>query len=486
MKVQLEDIKKISLPIVIISYNNYKYVKNTIQQLVTLNKSFSENILIMDNCSDSPETIDYLSNTPYKVYFNQKNNGPWLGKGKNPHMYNALADQFILTDADLEFNTKMPPNCIDIMINLSNQYECYKMGISLDISEPNKLFSERNYFRDWNKSIVECEECFWVNKVDNKDYVLYRGYTDTTFALYNKKQEKNSNKEGIRIAGNFTAKHHPWYIENKVYGKYENYLLSRSVESKISTISKVIIKHTTDELAKQKHGDMCILIPSRQRNHKIKELHDIWEKNLDKSIKTDCIILLDEDDEKNYDRLPNFKYKIVKPNGKRGVTYPLNQGAIEYCNHYDYIAFIGDDHRPNTKNWNSIIYNKLKSTAPYSMVYANDLLQGDKLSTFIFMDSWYVRTLGYMSHPKICHLNSDNMWLFIGKTLNNIHYLKDVIIEHLHYTCRKSDEDELYKELNHKNSISQGVKEYREVLNMKGFKLQMEQLKYYHKKLSGR
>ena len=88
------------------------------------------------------------------------------------------------------------------------------------------------------------------------------------------------------------------------------------------------------------------------------------------------------------------------------------------------------------------------------MVYADDLLQGKNLPTFIFMDAWYIRTLGYMSHPKICHLNSDDMWLFIGKTLNNIHYLNDVIIEHLHHTCGKSDNDEMLIEMiNKANTI---------------------------------
>ena len=58
---------------------------------------------------------------------------------------------------------------------------------------------------------------------------------------------------------------------------------------------------TVEELKAMPLKEFVKLIPSRQRNHKIKELHDIWETNLDKSIKTDCIILLDEDDEKNYD-----------------------------------------------------------------------------------------------------------------------------------------------------------------------------------------
>ena len=69
---------------------------------------------------------------------------------------------------------------------------------------------------------------------------------------------------------------------------------------------------------------IAILIPSRNRNDKIKRLHNLWFEYIDKSIITDCIIILDEDNEHTYTRMPGFIYEIVKSNGKRDVTLPIN------------------------------------------------------------------------------------------------------------------------------------------------------------------
>ena len=92
--------------------------------------------------------------------------------------------------------------------------------------------------------------------------------------------------------------------------------------------------------------------------------------------------------------MPNFIYEVVKSNGTRGATYPLNQVATKYCNEYEYIGFWGDDHRPNTKNWNSIMYETLNSNKPYAMAYADDLIQGANLPTEIIMDSLYIKEFG--------------------------------------------------------------------------------------------
>ena len=48
------------IPIIIISFNNYKYVKNMIQQIESINPEYVKNIKIMDNCSDNKDTVAYL------------------------------------------------------------------------------------------------------------------------------------------------------------------------------------------------------------------------------------------------------------------------------------------------------------------------------------------------------------------------------------------------------------------------------------------
>lgn len=208
---------------------------------------------------------------------------------------------------------------------------------------------------------------------------------------------------------------------------------------------------------------IAMIIPTRERNHKMRKLHHFWFQTIDESISTDCIIVLDEDNESTYERLPNFIYEVVKPHpeNKRGVTYPLNQAAIKLCDKYEYIGFMGDDHYPKTKNWNSIMYEKLNNNKPYSMIYANDLYQCINLPTQIIIDSLYIKFFGHMIDPSIPHLFCDNYWLYIGRYLNNIHYLDDVIIEHEHYTNFKSAKDDLYVKLSLTN---EGEEKYYDLI----------------------
>jgi hypothetical protein len=185
---------------------------------------------------------------------------------------------------------------------------------------------------------------------------------------------------------------------------------------------------------------------------------------LDTSVNTDCIIALDEDNESEYQRLPGFKYEICKTNRRRGATYPLNQIAFKLCHEYDYIGFWGDDQFPRTKDWNMKMYTVLEENKPYSIVYPNDLLQKANLSTSVIMDSKYIKLLGYMGPPRLDHLYIDNFWKFLGEYVNNLHYLDDVIIEHLHYSVGKSNADNLYIDVNTNEASQNSLQIFNEVI----------------------
>jgi 16S rRNA G966 N2-methylase RsmD len=68
---------------------------------------------------------------------------------------------------------------------------------------------------------------------------MYNAMIDTTFCLCNK---NFVNGTCIRVAGNFTAQHLPWYVDNDICNLYENY--SYCLKSgEISTMSNVIMSH---------------------------------------------------------------------------------------------------------------------------------------------------------------------------------------------------------------------------------------------------
>lgn len=231
-----------NIPIIIVCYNNFKYVDNTIKQLAKINEDYSNNIIILNNCSDDIHTMKYLLNSNHMVIHNDANTGPWITQTNNINIYNMMPDKFIITDPDLEFNEKLPSNFIDILSSLSDDYKCNKIGFALDISDFENMYTYP-YCQD--KNIHDWEKQFWNNKIDNKNYDLYNAAIDTTFCLIN----KNAQSGNIRIAGNFIAKHIPWYINNKLYNVYDNYMLNINMTN-ISTISKLVVKYVNENYLK--------------------------------------------------------------------------------------------------------------------------------------------------------------------------------------------------------------------------------------------
>lgn len=237
------------IPIVVICYNNFKYLKNTLDQLIKINKDFSNDIIIFDNKSNCSETLSYLESIKdqFKIYHNEQNNGPWITRENNSNFYNILPDKFVVTDADLQFNKDLPSNFIDTLCKLSDKYNAQKVGFALDISDfKTDMIDYDDYVL--NKNIESWENQFWTSKIpdDEYDLQLFQADIDTTFSVFNKNGNFNFR---IRVAGNFVAKHLPWYKENKIYNTYENYCLYQTT-SRFSTTFKLIDRYISDNFIK--------------------------------------------------------------------------------------------------------------------------------------------------------------------------------------------------------------------------------------------
>jgi hypothetical protein len=74
------------IPIIIICYNNYLYVKNTLEQILKINEEYYKNIKILNNKSTCLNTIIFLNNVNVQVINNFDNNGPWI----SPHNNNLM------------------------------------------------------------------------------------------------------------------------------------------------------------------------------------------------------------------------------------------------------------------------------------------------------------------------------------------------------------------------------------------------------------
>ena len=187
-------------------------------------------------------------------------------------------------------------------------------------------------------------------------------------------------------------------------------------------------------------SEVLLIVPTRSRPDKSLEFYDSFIEN---SSITDLLYALDDDD-CEYPRIDGVMYEV---NPRMGMNGTLNYVATKYADQYDYIAFMGDDHRIRTKDWDKDLVESI-SGFENGVAYGNDLLQGSKLPTAVLMDARIVRKLGYMAPPKQRHLYLDDFWKTLGTALDTLRYNPGVIIEHLHFTNGKADSDALYQEVN--------------------------------------
>jgi hypothetical protein len=116
------------------------------------------------------------------------------------------------------------------------------------------------------------------------------------------------------------------------------------------------------------------------------------------------------------------------------------------------IGNLGDDHRPRTEAWDRRIVEAL---ADPGIAYGDDLFQKHELPTAPFISASIVLALGWYALPTCRHLFIDNAWKDIGTLTGRLHYLPDVVIEHLHPLAGKAQWDEGYERANRRSTIEE-------------------------------
>lgn len=210
---------KKNLTAVIIGYNLFTYIKQMVKQL----KKYTKDIVILDNQSFFPPLIDfYEKEYPYSLLRMKNNYG--FEVYQKPFMQNILGDVYLLTDPDLEFHPELPDNFLDELLKIQNHFFAHRVGFALKIDSENlrrDMYLHQKKLEDWEKT-------FWV---DRKEYPprpemeIYAAKIDTTFCLIN---QKIPNILQLRVGGNYTCRHLPWYKDFHLElqpGEYESYLL---------------------------------------------------------------------------------------------------------------------------------------------------------------------------------------------------------------------------------------------------------------------
>ena len=185
---------------------------------------------------------------------------------------------------------------------------------------------------------------------------------------------------------------------------------------------------------------LLLIVPSRKRP---KACAELLEEFLKTSEDAEILFGLDDDDKSEF---PTAVLEAAEINPRLRMGGTLNLLANKYAEKYEYIGFMGDDHRPRTQGWDRILCDAIGDKP--GVAYGDDLLQGANLPTAVVLSSSIVQKIGYMVPPTLVHMYMDNFWRDFGGKLGNLQYRPDVIIEHLHYLAGKAINDLQYQEVN--------------------------------------
>jgi FkbM family methyltransferase len=208
-------IKK-NIPVVIIGYNQYTFIKNMVEQL----EKYTKDIIIVDNKSDFQPLLDYYK-SDFKYTLLKKD----VNFGSNVYtqdfVQNLVGDLYVITDPDLKFNTKLPKNFLQDFIDISEHFKAERVGFALLVDADDirtDVFFAGETIKEW-------ESRFWKTTLSypkNKEMTLYDAPIDTTFCVINKKYKTGN----IRVAGEYTCVHIPWHKDfhkQLMRGEYESY-----------------------------------------------------------------------------------------------------------------------------------------------------------------------------------------------------------------------------------------------------------------------
>jgi len=196
----------VNFKIIINNRNRLSTTKKMVEDLLRLG---TKDIWILDNESSYEPLLEWYKTLPSNIHVEYLENLGHHALFISNILSKVPEEWCFYTDADIQLNPNMPSNYQDVMYELALKYNCNKIGLALDITDlPDHYFLK--------KQVIRNESGWWKNKVEED---VYKADTDTTFCLIKKCDQFDS----LRISGNFTAKHMPWYLDINNLSEEEKY-----------------------------------------------------------------------------------------------------------------------------------------------------------------------------------------------------------------------------------------------------------------------
>lgn len=193
-------------PIYVNTFNRLTTTRRLCEQIAALDNAVP---IIVDNNSTYGPLIDWLNDCPFEVIRLTENMGhhaPWkcLATARPNNGF------YCVTDCDLDLDG-VPADLIDVLRHPLTSWTNppIKSGVALRIDD----------LPEWQTQVIEWESRFWKQKIaDRFNRVRYWAPIDTTLAMYRANTPvriatKVAGIRAVRTAGDYTARHMPWYLD---------------------------------------------------------------------------------------------------------------------------------------------------------------------------------------------------------------------------------------------------------------------------------
>jgi hypothetical protein len=200
------------IPVIINNFNRLSTTKKLVEDLKNLSYN---NVHILDNKSSYLPLLEWYNTQP-SVVKRLDDNLLQLAVYNSGYINEFIKEPWIAyTDSDIELNQDTPFGFIETLIEKAEKYDRSKAGLALRIDDlPDNEYA--NHYRAW-------EEKYWQKELEPN---VYDAHIDTTFCVI--KPGQPFDYAAVRVGGNMTARHVPWYADFHNLTSEEKYYLETS------------------------------------------------------------------------------------------------------------------------------------------------------------------------------------------------------------------------------------------------------------------
>lgn len=173
----------------------------------------TEQIWIYDNASTYEPLLEWYNKIEGQVKIVRGHNAGYLALWSTKLIDRIPGEWLCYTDPDLELNPNMPYNYQEQMLAVAEEHQINKVGLALRVDDLPDHYP-------FKQQVLRNEDRWWHDEVAPN---LFKADTDTTFHLTKRVDQFKS----IRMAGDFTCRHLPWYYDPENMPTDEQYYVDQ-------------------------------------------------------------------------------------------------------------------------------------------------------------------------------------------------------------------------------------------------------------------